>query len=294
MMLPVDIRWRRALLLAAGLTTSAQAQVFFNGETYRQAFDSLPSSGLQNLVGTGVLNAQVAVPGVEGWQIARTGGTTTADVQLRADPGVLTGGRAYSYGAVDSTDRALGSLGSGTASMSFGAVLVNNTGQALESVTIQFTREIWRVQGTTTANANEDRIGFAYGVGTGALSTANFLSSAAMIPLPELDLVSLAANAITGAVDGSNPERAVDGNQAANRQVLSATVAGLNWGPGESFYFRWRDTDSSGFDAGLAIDDLTLTATPVPEPEEYATGGALGLLGLGLFRRWLKRRATKA
>jgi hypothetical protein len=47
----------------------------------------------------------------------------------------------------------------------------------------------------------------------------------------------------------------------ANRTTISATITGLSIANGATFFIRWTDTDASGSDDGLAIDDFSLTAT---------------------------------
>src|SRR5438045_882799 len=74
--------------------------------------------------------------------------------------GGIASGAVYSYGAVNSTDRALGSLASGSVSPMYGAVFVNNTANTYTAFTVSFTGEQWR-RGTGAANAAT----FSYAVG---------------------------------------------------------------------------------------------------------------------------------
>ena len=64
---------------------------------------------------------------------------------------------------------------------------------------------------------------------------------------------------------------------------MSATITGINWAPGDTLFIRWNDTDDTGTDAGIAIDNLSMIAT-VPEP----SGGLL--IGLGFAALALRRR----
>src|SRR5215813_6392517 len=62
-----------------------------------------------------------------GWYLAELGTGAAADGSYVVGTGSVNTGGAYSFGASGSTDRALGSLGSGTATPThFGALLTNN------------------------------------------------------------------------------------------------------------------------------------------------------------------------
>jgi len=52
---------------------------------------------------------------------------------------------------------------------------------------------------------------------------------------------------------------AKNGNAAADRTALSSTVSGLSIPNGATFWIRWNDTDATGADDGLAVDDFSLT-----------------------------------
>ena len=82
-----------------------------------------------------------------------------------------------------------------------------------------------------------------------AITASNFLSSSSMVANPAGDLVSGAAT--TSAVYGTPSEVA----------SKAFTLADVSWKPGETLFIRWRDTDNTGADAGLAIDDLTVVGS---------------------------------
>ena len=65
-----------------------------------------------------------------------------------------------------------------------------------------------------------------------------------------LDFASTAINATAGALDG---------NAAANRASISATIGGLAIPDGATFWIRWNDLNASGADDGLAVDNFSLT-----------------------------------
>jgi hypothetical protein len=53
---------------------------------------------------------------------------------------------------------------------------------------------------------------------------------------------------------------------------------------GASLFIRWTDFNDAGNDAGLAIDQLQMNFTPVPEP------GTLALVALGAMGLMARRR----
>lgn len=249
---------------------------------YFQDFNSLPNTGTVTLPGSATTGTQLPIPGVTDWELAKRGGTGTVDVALWATPS--TGGRFYSSG-LDPADRALSSLASGTFIGAVGTSFVNDTGSTLTAFTITFSREIWAVQGTSQASPTgdlADRLSFAYGLSGNGPAATDYLTSAAMIPFTDLDAVSPAENMLLAVASNTNPDRTRDGNSAAWKTTVSATVAGITWDPGQTLFLRWSDSDTVGFDAILGVDDLSFTAA-IPEP---STGFLMAAaLALGSSRR---------
>src|SRR5689334_14160412 len=103
---------------------NAQLAVFLEGGSYKQSFDTLPSSGTSNNVNS--------LPQGWGFSEAGTGSTLT----YTADNGSLSTGNTYSYGASGNSDRAFGELTSGTVQSTIGAGFLNNTGLVINSLTI--------------------------------------------------------------------------------------------------------------------------------------------------------------
>ncbi|HEY0944609.1 MAG TPA: ExeM/NucH family extracellular endonuclease, partial [Opitutaceae bacterium] len=62
--------------------------------------------------------------------------------------------------------------------------------------------------------------------------------------------------------------------------VISTTVSGLTWAPGEILVLRWTDVDDSGSDDGIAIDDLTFSTPADQEPAVAATAPADGAVNV--------------
>ena len=241
----------------AAAVTSILVPYSLTTNTYAQNFNALAATGESNLLPTG-------------FQIAETGTSATVDGNYTAGTGSNNAGDVYSFGSAGSADRALGTLLSGSNTPLFGFVFTNNLSAAITALAFNFAGEQWRsVAGAT------DRLDFQYRLGGGAVDTGSWTD------FNTLDILSR-VNAATGAVDG---------NLAANRAIYSGTIGGLNIGVGQSFAFRFVDFDTSGADTGLALDDLTFTATAgatsaVPEPASWA----LMLLGFGSTGYVMRRR----
>jgi hypothetical protein len=178
-----------------------------------------------------------------------------------ATDGDQTTGGQISFGLPGSANRALGLLAtSSTGSTAFGAKFMNQTAQNLDSITVQVTGELWR-------QSNLPKILECYyfidPTGTAPLST----SQTAL--LPGLN-VGLAVNA--AAVGGV----AVDGTASVNQTNLSAVNLGIvNWPPGAALWLVWQMSDPAGKAQGLAIDNLSFSAsgqaTALPIPLSFQT-----------------------
>ena len=147
------------VVAALGFASSATAQVSLTtvGSTYSQNFDTLPTSGSATWTNNST---------IPGWYQARTGTGTT----IVANDGSSNAGNLYSYGTGTSTDRALGSVGSGGAtagSFFWGVRLQNNTGTTITSVDISYTGEQWRNGGGTGL---AQTVTFSYLIGSPAVT----------------------------------------------------------------------------------------------------------------------------
>jgi predicted extracellular nuclease len=222
------------------------------GAPITQNFDTLPASGSATFTNDSTL---------PGWYTARTGTGTT----IVANDGSSNAGNLYSYGAGTTTDRALGSLGSGNAAVGnlfWGVLLTNNSGSTITSLAVAYTGEQWR-----NSAAAAQTVAFSYITGTGTItgSLADFQSAGTNVTA--LDFTS----PITGGTAG-----ALNGNLAANRTAISSTISGLSLANGQQILLRWSDPDHTGSDHGLSIDDFSVTpnataATPTPTPSTTPT-----------------------
>ncbi|MBA3243222.1 MAG: Ig-like domain-containing protein, partial [Acidobacteria bacterium] len=191
-----------------------------------------------SLANTGTANTTLPA----GWYITETGGGARDNEAYGADNGGSSTADTYSYGSgttTPSTERALGGLRSGTLVPVFGAKFTNNTGTLVNTLDITYTGEEWRL-GTASRT---DRLDFQISTDATDLSTGTYNN------VDSLDFTT----PVTATIG------AKDGNAAANRTVITATISNLNIPSGSSFFIRWTDLDASGADDGLAVDDFSIT-----------------------------------
>ncbi len=230
------------LLFASGGSALAQT-VSLTGGTYTQDFNTL-----SNVAGS---TTNTALP--TGWLLTETGGGARDNEQYAVDTGSSNTGDTFSYGSAGSTDRAFGGLQSGTLIPVVGACFTNNTGATLTSVDIAYTGEQWRIG--NTAAARDDRLDFQINTNPGSVSLT---ASGTWTDVNTLDFTNpVKTNASAGALDG---------NSAANRAAVSATIGSLSIANGGNFCIRWNDLNASGADDGLAVDDFSLTIAGSPTP----------------------------
>lgn len=228
------------LLLALSAPVAlAQSVSLVGGAPPVQDFNTLAASG-----------TSAALP--DGWYLAESG--TNADATYAADNGALNSGNSYSYGATGSSERALGTLQSGSVAPMIGAQLRNDSSNTLSEIVVSYTGEEWRLG----VAGRSDLLVFEFS--TNAISLAD--AAATWNAVPALDLATPNTAATAGALDG---------NAAANRTSISATISGLALAPNATVWVRWRDTNISGSDDGLAIDDVSFAIDGTPPVDEPPT-----------------------
>lgn len=227
-----------ALTLGLGFSAVAFAQtpISIGSATavYNQNFDGIGAAG-------------TTYP--TGWTGLRSSGSGTANETL---PPVVTDGSAssgaiYNVGTTNATDRALGSLASGTTVPAFGAVFTNGTGAAITRVNIGFRAEQWR-SGQNTAN--DEVLAFEYSLNATSLSTGTWVAATALN-------VTEPANSNTSAA-------ALNGNATGNFANISASLTGISWPAGTTMWIRWTDTNDAGTDALLAVDNFAISTGTTP------------------------------
>ena len=228
--------------------------VSFTGN-YGQNFDGLASFGTNNAWSNdGTL---------QGWHLFRQpSASPVAITTYNADTGAANSGNFLSYGSSGSSDRGLGGLASGGAYFGspasgsvagwFALALSNATAAPITNLAIAFNGEQWRNGGNTTAQT----MVLEYGYGASFDQVATWTA-----PGGNFNWSSPEATATAAAVDGNNAGRA--GNLGGTLN-LNANP----WAAGSTLWLRWIETNDSGNDHGLAIDDLSISLPqPVVQPE---------------------------
>jgi uncharacterized protein len=204
------------------------------GSAATQNFDTLSNTA-------GSTTNNLTIPG---WFMTETGGGARDNEQYAVDTGASNTGDTFSFGAAAATERALGSLRSGTLIATWGACYTNNTGSTVNSLAVAYTGEQWRLGVVGRA----DSITFEYSTSATSLTTGTWNAVTAL---------NFTAPVTAGTVG------ALNGNVAPNRTALSSTIGSLSIANGATFWIRWNDTDASGADDGLAVDDFSLTPQAV-------------------------------
>lgn len=206
------------------------SQISLTGSgAYLQDFNTLVTTGTSSVL-------------PDGWYLLESG--TSANTEYAANTGSSSGGDTYSYGSTDDTDRALGSLRTGTLISTFGANFINNTGETITSLHITYTGEQWRA-GVTNRNA-ADRLDFQYSINATTLADGDWTD------VDQLDFQSPNINTNSGATNGNSIE---------NRSVVTYVITGLSIPDDAEFWIRWTDFDIAASDDGLAIDDFSIDVT---------------------------------
>lgn len=220
--------------LIASYSVNAQISLPTMGAPYTQDFNTLANTG----TGTNTLAltgwAMVEAPG-NAFYSAGTGSSGTGDT--------------YSFGAAASSERALGTLRSGSVTTTIGASFTNNTGGDITGLDISYVGEQWRL-GTRN---RFDSLKFQYSLNATAVNDG----LAAWTSVNALDFFS---------PDTVAPVGVRDGDLAQFKVALSATIGSITIANGSTFYIRWVDINAAGADDGLAVDDFSLTPTGVVTP----------------------------
>lgn len=219
------------------VNSSAQFSIEDADTDYTQNFNSLTPAGAWSNNTT-----------LSGWY-ART--TNTASITAFAlGTGTTTSAGFYSFASTPTSDRALGFVTTNAYTGSAGSAnnymawrMVNNTGQAITSVTISYRGEQYRNNGNTSAHS----LLVSYRTG----SSLTDVTASGFTSVPALTFTSPVATGSAAAVDGN----------VAGMVPLSATID-LSSSPladGSEIMIRWMDLNDANNDHTLAIDDVTVS-----------------------------------
>jgi hypothetical protein len=222
------------------------------GVPITQNFDTLAT--------TGTANTWTDDTTLTGWY-SQFSLQPTSPITYRADSGGSNTGAIYSWGVAGTnplTERAFGSIGSGTPGNIFNALkLTNNTGSTITSLDISYVGEQWRQGGCTPTPCTPaaQKIDFQYQVANAGVITDANTPITGWLDQDPLDF--------TSPQPGTSTAAAIDGNAAANRTALSSTIS-VTVNNGQEIWLRWMDTNDANNDHGLGIDDFSVTPNGGP------------------------------
>ncbi len=210
--------------------------------SYSQNFDGLPSTGSPVWTDNSTL---------ANWYAQRSASTGTTII---ASDGNTTSGGLYSFGTIASTERALGTIGSGTPkNFAYGIVFQNTSGITITDIKVSYKLEQWRVATTSTQTDS-----FFYKTSSSLITLLN----------PGLSLSNGWTN--VASLNGISPTTSataapIDGNNALNQvSFTNVSIPALSLANNSYIFIKWDDIDHTGSDHGLSIDDVTITWTITP------------------------------
>ena len=276
------LAWRRlaAASCALALASLAAAPCSASILSYAENFDGMGAAGTTLPAGwsAGYLGAESSSSRLAFAPYAGNGLSLTnmpvkvSDGSAYPTPNV---GTVMNLGLSGDGDRSLGGYPRTTPSGDhvLQVAIVNSTGAPLSEITVSYAGEQWnQAQGASSSGPEMLRV-----LASSTSPTSGFSYYA-----------SLDFTAPKQGPGASNPF-ALNGNDAANRAALSATITLPSPVPdGGTFYVRWHDWNDNGTaDHFLSIDDVRITGG-VPEPSSIAILAAA--VGLCAARRKASRR----
>ena len=251
---------RLAPLLALAAPLGAQITIVDSGAagnqvnlagTYTQNFDTLPTPPPG---GTDWINNST----LPGWYSNQSYILTNG----------INGGLA-SYGT--DSDRALGSTGAYWALR-----FVNNSSQTISGVSLAYDVEQWYRAANSPQVSNQLLLYYRiYGAATSEAVEVDNISRAGWTWLTAASFTTPNATDTSASM--------LDGNLPENQGDVSVMIDGITLAPGEKLWLRWVTFDDVGNDHALAIDNVSVSFSTIPEPASFAA--LLGLYSLAFANR---------
>lgn len=226
---------------------------------YTQTFDSLAGAGTVGSLVTWSDNA--TLPGWYAYQTKKKPYGPPAGYFVDDGSWGTGGDGLRSYGAASQSDRALGELSntSDTLVFSIAVRLVNNTGTALNALTVSYRGEQWRQNAGTQGFVCEYQVG------------ATSIASGVWTAVPELGFAPL----VTGT---AGP---LDGNAAGNSRLIVGRIP-AQAAQGQELWIRW--TKQGVLSCGVAIDDFSVQTAPPAQPANLQFGNVTATSLTGSFQ----------
>ena len=226
-----------ALTMLGGFISHAQTVVLTGtNPTYTQDFNTLDTASTV---------ASSNLP--SGWAIFEYGtSTTTVDNKYKGGNGSSNAGETYSLGLSGTTERALGSLASGSNIPSYGVTFTNNTNKTITSITINYKGEQWRAG--QVGRTNVDSLRFLYS------TSATGLNDTLGTWTEDVNLMFNTPNMTATTAAG------IDGNASGNFTNKSGTLT-VTIPAGGYIILKWLDKNIGGSDDALSIDDINISFT---------------------------------
>ena len=256
------------------------------GSVYAQDFNSLPNPGLTSVntanpvaingityslanpfdfagpVASSGNAGGLGLPALAGWY-GLADPSASVGTRFGATDGDQTAGGQLDFGLPGSPDRALGLLATSTTGFTaFGVKFINDTGQTLNYINLQYTAEVWRQSNLAKT------LEFYYFIDPTA-SHSFSTNATAFLPALNAGFPTVASDVGGAAVDGTAP-----GSQTV-LAVVNQPIT--NWPPGAALWLVWEMESAAGKSQGLAVDNLGFSATaPAPWSSVSMTAQASG------------------
>ncbi len=183
--------------------------------------------------------------------------------------------RFYSYGPASNSSnvaQALGSVSTNSSSYTMGVEFINNTGSSLNQITLSYLGEEWHL-GTNTGTQT---LNFGYAV------------QATPGTMPISGATGVSALNFTSPVTSTGTGMELDGMLSANQHQFTNVVVPLSttWGSGQALWLTWQMVFGASQQPGLAIDNVSFSATTAVTTRNIYWIGASGGTWDGLAPNW--------